>query len=187
MVVALACSGRVIRLLEYSRLRSSLELTSVPTTLHVPLKSFDKLYCGFADGQVVVFQINPILVDIKRETIVELSENRSAVTCLDTYDITGDGKVELLVGKRDGTVQIFSLPDDNDMDLGSAMIYQGNFGESISSIKGGCLRQNGYIEIVVTSYTGLVFGLTTQCISQSFSDVKTMNLEGNNNNVQNHE
>lgn len=125
MVVALACSGRVIRLLEYSRLRSSLELTSVPTTLHVPLKSHDKLFCGFADGQVVVFQINPMLNDIKRENIVEISENRSAITCLDTYDVTGDGKVELLIGKRDGTIQIYSLPEDNDMDLGSAMIYQG--------------------------------------------------------------
>uniref|UniRef100_A0A336LLY4 CSON007521 protein n=1 Tax=Culicoides sonorensis TaxID=179676 RepID=A0A336LLY4_CULSO len=181
MVVALACSGRVIRLLEYSRLRSSLELTSVPTTLHVPNKSPDRLFCGFADGQVVVFHINPILIDIKRETVVEINENRSAISCIDTFDVTGDGKVELLVGKRDGTVQIYSLPDDNDMDLGSALIYQGNFGESISSVKGGCVRQNGYTEIVVVSYTGLVFGLTTQCISQSFSDVKTMNLEGNNN------
>lgn len=124
MVVALACSGRVLRLLEYCRVRISLELDSVPTTLHVPAKGYEKLYCGFADGQVVLFNINPMLQDIKREVIVEMSENRSAVTCIDTFDVTGDGKLELVIGKRDGTVQIYTLVDDSDIDTGSALIYK---------------------------------------------------------------
>lgn len=42
--------------------------------------------------------------------------NGSAVTALDTYDMSGDGKDELLVGRRDGIVEVYSLPTDNEMD-----------------------------------------------------------------------
>lgn len=183
IIVALACSGRVLRLLEYCRVRQSLELESIPTVLHVSSDATNKLYCGFADGTVQVLHINPMLSDIQQDTLVEHKENRSGVTCLDTYDVTGDGKVELLVGKRDGSIHIYTLMEDNDIDIGSALIFKGKYGESISAIKGGCVRQNGYIEVIAITYTGLVFGLTTQVIPQSMSEsrLEAMNLEQDTN------
>lgn len=42
--------------------------------------------------------------------MVNSSENSSAVTSIDTHDMCGSGKDDLLVGRRDGTVQVFSLP-----------------------------------------------------------------------------
>lgn len=49
--------------------------------------------------------------------------NSSAVTSLDMFDISGDGKDELLVGRRDGTVQVFNIPESHDMDNGIRMIF----------------------------------------------------------------
>lgn len=54
----LACSGRVLRFLEHSRVRQTVELESVPTVLHVPRGSLgDKAICGFSDGRVIQFKI----------------------------------------------------------------------------------------------------------------------------------
>lgn len=57
IVTVLACSGRVIRLLEHSRVRQTIELDSVPTVLHIPQGRGDKFICGFADGKIVMYYI----------------------------------------------------------------------------------------------------------------------------------
>lgn len=59
----LACSGRVLRLLEHSRVRQTIEVSSVPTTLHVPKGLGDKLFCGFSDGRVILYKIAHFTVD----------------------------------------------------------------------------------------------------------------------------
>lgn len=122
--------------------------------------------------------------------MVNSSENSSAVTTIDTYDMCGSGKDDLIVGRRDGTVQVFSLPlADSEIDTEireifcdvvtqqCAHVWQKlnfisfqNYQESISSIQGGCVGATGYTECVVCTYTGRVFGLTTQCIKTSLSD-----------------
>lgn len=33
---------------------------------------------------------------------------------MDTFDMSGDGNDDLLVGRRDGTVQVFNIPDNID-------------------------------------------------------------------------
>lgn len=38
--------------------------------------------------------------------------NASAVTALDMFDMNGEGRNDLLVGRRDGTVQVFCIPDE---------------------------------------------------------------------------
>lgn len=44
-------------------------------------------------------------------------ENNTAVTTIDTYDLCSSGKDDLIVGRRDGTVQVFSLPPvDSEID-----------------------------------------------------------------------
>lgn len=48
-------------------------------------------------------------------------------------------------------------------------LYQ-NFNESISSVQGGTIDSNGYSEIVVCTYTGRIFGLTTRCPNKTLND-----------------
>lgn len=123
-MTALACSGRVLRLLEHCRVRQSIELESVPTILHVPKGTDDRIICGMADGRVALFQINPFANNFTKETLLKNVENSNAVTAIDTYDVTGDGKMELIIGRRDGTIQVFSLPnDDNMLDADARLIF----------------------------------------------------------------
>ncbi|XP_058832796.1 Bardet-Biedl syndrome 7 protein-like [Topomyia yanbarensis] len=171
LITVLACSGRVLRILEHSRVRQTLEVDSVPTVLHVPKGLGDRILCGFGDGKVILFHINLLVSEVKREMLVEDTENLSAVTCITTYDLSGDGKDELIVGRRDGTLQVFTMnSDEYQFEMECTQIYRENFNESISCVQGGSVGANNYSEIVVCTYSGRVFGLTTQCISKSLSD-----------------
>lgn len=40
----------------------------------------------------------------------------SGITCLDTFDFVGDGKMELILGRRDGTVQVFTMKSEIDFE-----------------------------------------------------------------------
>lgn len=71
VITVLACSGRVLRLLEHCRVRKLIELESIPTVLHVPKNSIgNKILVGFSDGRVSLFLINPMLTDGKSKTLI---------------------------------------------------------------------------------------------------------------------
>ena len=107
---------------------------------------------------------------VKQELLIDSKDNTSAVTCLDTFDIYSDGKDELLVGRRDGTVQVFTMIlENNDFQMDCQQLYGENFNESISCIFGGCIGAAGYSEIIVCTYTGKVFGLTTRTIADTLT------------------
>lgn len=110
--------------MEHCRVRQSIELESVPTILHVPYGSGDRLVCGMADGRVVLLKIGHFANSVQEEVLINNLDNTNAVTAIDTYDLTGDGKIELIIGRRDGTVQVFSLPsEDNVYDVEIRQIY----------------------------------------------------------------
>lgn len=93
-------------------MRQSIELESVPTVLHIPKGYSDRLICGMTDGRVVLFKVNNFASNFTEEILIEGNENSSAVTALDAFDLTNDGKLELIVGRRDGSVQVYSLPGE---------------------------------------------------------------------------
>jgi Bardet-Biedl syndrome 7 protein len=64
IITILACSGRVLRVLEHCRVRKLIELESIPTVLHVPKNAMgNKILVGFSDGRVSLFIINPMLTE----------------------------------------------------------------------------------------------------------------------------
>lgn len=115
---------------------------------------------------------------MKQETLVESKDNLSAVTCLDSFDLYGDGKEELIVGRRDGTIQVFTMMmlENNDLEMDcQQLLYEENFNESISCVFGGCIGATGYTEIIACTYTGKVFGLTTRTLGDVLTDGKSNN------------
>jgi Bardet-Biedl syndrome 7 protein len=152
-----------------------IELDSIPTVLHVPKNALgNRLLVGFSDGRVILFRINPMIMEgevrvcivclslplapphsltnicmfscaVKQETLIESKDklstsSASAVTCLDTFDLYGDGKEELIVGRRDGTIQVYSMTLENNEFDGTdcqQLLYEHNFNESISCVFGG--------------------------------------------------
>jgi len=206
IITVLACSGRVLRLLEHGRVRKLIELESIPTVLHVPKAGQgNKILVGFSNGSVALFRINAMITEsksttttakttssqnnfmikfklhftVKQETLIEPKDNLSAVTCLDTFDLYGDGKEELIVGRRDGTIQVFTtMLDNNEFEMDcQRLLYEENFNESISCVFAGCIGVVGYTEIIACTYTGKVFGLTTRTIGDILTDAKSNNYE----------
>lgn len=119
------------------------------------------------------------LFSVKQETLIESKDNLSAVTCLDTFDLYGDGKEELIVGRRDGTIQVFTtMLENNEFEMDcQQLLYEENFNESISCVFGGCIGAAGYTEIIACTYTGKVFGLTTRTLGDILTDSKSSNYE----------
>lgn len=117
---------------------------------------------------------------VKQETLIESKDNLSAVTCLDSFDMHGDGKEELIIGRRDGTVQVFAtmLHENSEFETDcQQLLFEENFNESISCVFGGCIGFEGYTEILLCTYTGKVFGLTTRTLGDILTDTKSTNYD----------
>ncbi|XP_044019179.1 Bardet-Biedl syndrome 7 protein homolog isoform X3 [Aphidius gifuensis] len=82
----------------------------------------------------------------------------SEISSLDTFELE-DG-IDILVGRQDGMVEVYNFTDDEDTT--PIVRYCYNAEESISSVVGGIIGAVGYPEILVTTYSGKIFGLTTR-------------------------
>ncbi|XP_043268965.1 Bardet-Biedl syndrome 7 protein-like isoform X2 [Venturia canescens] len=155
----LACGDRAIRVLYGTRSPTVLRLPSVPTVLALyregDRESMDKVLVGTIDGKIGLL----ILEGNKTLRITWLINTAgSEITSLDTYEL--DDGLDILVGRQDGTVDVYGFPDDEDTVPNLKFRY--NSGESISSICGGLIGSVDHPEVLVTTYSGRIFGLTTK-------------------------
>ncbi|XP_030335196.1 Bardet-Biedl syndrome 7 protein [Strigops habroptila] len=156
----LACQDRVLRVLQGSDLLYEVEVPGPPTVL--ALKNGDggdsgeEIVYGTSDGKLGLTQITGTKPVPKCE--VGNDKKRGGILCIDSFDILGDGVKELLVGRDDGTVEIYNFRSADDL----VLQYDHALPESISSIQGGCVGKDGYDEILVCTYSGWLTGLTTE-------------------------
>ncbi|XP_076245292.1 BBSome complex member BBS7 isoform X2 [Calliopsis andreniformis] len=154
----LACGDCAIRVLHTTKSPVVLRLPSVPTVLSLyregNVESKERVLVGTIDGKVglLVLQGNKTL----RITWL-LNMTGSEITSLDMYELQ-DGP-DILVGRQDGTIEIYTFPEE---DIQSSLRYRYNANESITSIGGGIIGAAGYPEVLVTTYSGRIFGLTTR-------------------------
>ncbi|XP_025265228.1 Bardet-Biedl syndrome 7 protein homolog isoform X2 [Camponotus floridanus] len=153
----LACADCAVRVLHGTRSPTVLRLPSAPTVLSVyregEVYSKDRVLVGTADGRIglLILQGNKTL----RITWL-LTSTGSGITSMDTHQLQDD--IDILVGRQDGTVEVYTFPDE---DVTSILRYHYNAGESISTVVGGIIGIANYAEVLVTTYSGRVFGLTT--------------------------
>jgi Bardet-Biedl syndrome 7 protein len=98
---------------------------------------------------------------------IDNKEGYGDVLSLGTYDITGSGDEDLLVGRADGMVQVFSF--DESMQPFEKFNY--SLTESVTSIHGGIVCTPGYKEVLVSTYTGWILGLSTEMHQKQVSSV----------------
>ncbi|XP_077278371.1 BBSome complex member BBS7 isoform X2 [Temnothorax americanus] len=157
MYAILACADCAVRVLHGTSSPTVLRLPSAPTVLSIyregEIYSRDRVLVGTADGRVglLILQSNKTL----RVTWL-LTSTGSEITSLDTHQLQ-DG-IDILIGRQDGVVEVYSFPDE---DVSSTLRYHYNAGESISTVVGGIIGIANYPEVLVTTYSGRVFGLTT--------------------------
>nr|XP_033794211.1 Bardet-Biedl syndrome 7 protein isoform X2 [Geotrypetes seraphini] len=156
----LACQDRVLRVLQGSDLIYEVEVPGPPTVLALHNgdggESGEDLLYGTSDGKLGLSQITQAYPVHKWE--ISNEKKRGGVLCIESFDILGDGVKELLVGRDDGMVEIYSFDSAND----PVLRYDQALSESIMSIQGGCIGKDGYDEILTATYSGWVTGLSTE-------------------------
>ncbi|XP_077332966.1 BBSome complex member BBS7 isoform X2 [Lithobates pipiens] len=156
----LACQDRVLRILEGSDLTYEVEVPGPPSVLALNGgdggESGEELLYGTSDGKIGLIQIAKDSPVPKWEIFNE--KKRGGVLCIENFDIMGDGVKDMLIGRDDGTVEIYGLDSANE----PVLHFDHALTESITSIQGGCVGKEGYDEIVLSTYSGWVTGLTTE-------------------------
>ncbi|CAH1160086.1 unnamed protein product [Phaedon cochleariae] len=82
---------------------------------------------------------------------------------MDSYDLNGSGMKQVIIGRQDGNIEVYQV-DMNDEHEDSRLIFTYNCNESVTSLQCGIVGSHGFDEIVVGTYTGRIFGLTTQTL-----------------------
>ncbi|XP_041130154.1 Bardet-Biedl syndrome 7 protein [Polyodon spathula] len=156
----LACQDRVLRVLQGSELVYDIEVLGPPAVLEVNSAKEgeieDELLYGTTDGKLGLVQVTDSSPVYKWE--VTNQKKRGGVLCIDRFDITGDGVKEVLVGRDDGTVEIYSLDSTNE----PVIRFEHVLSESVTSIQGGCVGKDAFDEVLTATYTGWVTGLTSE-------------------------
>ncbi|XP_044019178.1 Bardet-Biedl syndrome 7 protein homolog isoform X2 [Aphidius gifuensis] len=159
VLAILACGDNAIRVLTGTKRPTILRLPSVPTVLKVWTESntdsCNRILVGTVDGRIGLL----ILQGLKTIRITWIINSPgSEISSLDTFELE-DG-IDILVGRQDGMVEVYNFTDDEDTT--PIVRYCYNAEESISSVVGGIIGAVGYPEILVTTYSGKIFGLTTR-------------------------
>ncbi|XP_050308096.1 Bardet-Biedl syndrome 7 protein homolog isoform X2 [Anthonomus grandis grandis] len=162
----IACEGRMIRVLEHARVTFSIEVESSPTVLHIYEDDESKtVLFGTVDGRVGILDIES-LQDFQRWLLSD-EENNCSVLCMDSYDMTGNGTKNLILGRQNGRIEIYSINVHDNMDA-TSLIFVEDCKESIMSLQCGVVGAYGYDEVLAVTYNGRVFGLTTQVADANF-------------------
>ena len=108
----LACQDRCLRVVRDSDIAYSAELPGSPTCLQLFYndggEKGDEVIYGTSDGKVGLVQLTrrgPVT-----QWLIEKDNGmaQGSVQTIDNYDITGDGVRDLLVGRHDGTIEVYS-------------------------------------------------------------------------------
>ena len=115
----LACQDRSLRVLRDSSTLYHVELPGPPTSLQ-PFyndggEHGDEVLYGTDDGKIGLVQLTRQGPNTK--WLLEPSHSQAgggSVTCLDNYDVSGDGIRDLIVGRHDGSVEVYAYDEGDD-------------------------------------------------------------------------
>ena len=120
---------------------------------------------GTSDGKIGLIELS---FDEPVSKWEHLNEKRLAgITSIDSFDITNDGILDLIVSREDGVIEVF-VYDSMDYPV---LKYNYAGQEGVSCVQGGCIGTSGYDELVVGTYNGWIFGLTTESYTKELANV----------------
>ncbi|XP_034454534.1 Bardet-Biedl syndrome 7 protein [Hippoglossus hippoglossus] len=156
-IPVLACQDRVLRVLQGSELVYDIEVPGPPSVLErYNRDGGEDVLFGTTDGKIGLVQIGEQSAATKWE--IDNDKKKGGILCIDTFDIIGDGVNDILVGRDDGTVEVYGFDSSSEPTLRFDHVLS----ESVTSIQGGCVGKESYDEVLTATYTGWVTGLTTE-------------------------
>lgn len=156
-VMEASVGGSVIALDRYEDSRSGTNRAS-------GLKSQSLLF-GTENGLLGV-----ILLDgstIRRGWMVKNGSAQGSVNCLANFDLTADGVKDVVVGRDDGNLQVFSFESSSAEPTPS---FERNVAESLRSVDCGIVGNYGFEELVYTSFSGKIRSYTKESMNEPDSD-----------------
>ncbi|CAD5220021.1 unnamed protein product [Bursaphelenchus xylophilus] len=154
-----ACEDKTIKVLQNLKLQYEVILGDIPSTMHLFMNdggfTKQKILYGTKNGRLGLLDLGEKSGRILWEIATSSSAAISAIYC---HRLTENTHPDIVVGKEDGVIDIYTV-DDAD----KATFRQNyNCDESITALE--CIRveDGNYDEIIVCTYTGWVFGLSTE-------------------------
>ncbi|PWA18628.1 hypothetical protein CCH79_00005567, partial [Gambusia affinis] len=149
LIPVLACQDRVLRVLQFPALHLFWNFL-------IKMEAREEVLYGTTDGKIGLVQIGDCDAATKWE--IGNEKRKGGILCIDTYDIIGDGVNDILVGRDDGTVEVYGFDSSREPTLRFEHVLT----ESVTSIQGGCVGKESYDEVLTATYTGWVTGLTSE-------------------------
>ncbi len=78
------------------------------------------------------------------------------INCMGTCDITKDGRTDMLVGRDDGTLEIWSM----DMGVEPSLIFSKCINESISGVECGLVTAAASEDVLLSTFSGMIFAFS---------------------------
>ncbi|CAG0886131.1 unnamed protein product [Cyprideis torosa] len=133
----LACEDRTLKVVAGSDIQYQVELEGSPTALAL----------AWGDGGV---QGNEVVYGTAGGIFGADPKHTGTVTSFDFYPLTGGALKDIIIGRDDGTVQVYAFLEPNDPPV---IKYNFAGSESITAVAGGVIGTEGYDEILVTTYS----------------------------------
>uniref|UniRef100_A0A3Q0SN58 Bardet-Biedl syndrome 7 n=1 Tax=Amphilophus citrinellus TaxID=61819 RepID=A0A3Q0SN58_AMPCI len=146
LIPVLACQDRVLRVLQRSELAYDIEIPGPPSVLELYKDNGEEILYGTTDGKIGLVEIGERSAATKWE--IDNDKKKGGILCIDTYDIIGDGVNDILVGRDDGTVEVYGFDSSNEPTLR----FEHVLSESVTSIQGGCVGKESYDEVLTYSF-----------------------------------
>jgi Bardet-Biedl syndrome 7 protein len=162
----LACQDCSLRLLKGSELQYEVEVAGPPLCMRLwgegsgEGREGDQVLYGTQTGRVGLVQLTAEEPNYCWDMLND--RKYGGVACLSTFDLSGDGVEEIVVGRDDGVVEVYSMDDSDQPRLKFTHVM----GESVTGVGGGSVGSAHHEEVVVCTFSGRVIGLTREPLTQ---------------------
>ncbi|KAE9550142.1 hypothetical protein FO519_006654 [Halicephalobus sp. NKZ332] len=159
----IACEDKTLKVLENGKVVYEVYLNDIPLTLHLFMNdggyNKQKVLYGTKSGRLGLVDLQNESGNICWDIATQSSGGITAIQC---HKITDAGVSDVIIGKDDGLIEIYSVDDYDEVQFRQQ--YQCE--ESITGLGCGRVNSEKTDEIVVCTYTGWVFALSTEPIPE---------------------
>ncbi|KAG8346370.1 hypothetical protein ERJ75_000133300 [Trypanosoma vivax] len=162
----IGCNDRVIRML---RGHKPLEEISCEAPISAMYMSEGQrvVYFGTDAGSLGCLDLQRSDFTVTRTLSYIPSNRQSAVTALAVYDINGDKAEELLVGRQDGSVQVYCIKQSGDKGEAKPIcIWSRSVDERILTIVAGLITNAQRPDVLVHSFSGKITAFRVEEMEQ---------------------
>jgi Bardet-Biedl syndrome 7 protein len=183
----LGCQDRCVRVLnEHGDLEAQIAAAGEVTALSCYDATNRKVVYGTENGLLKMFTVGATNSDDGRSDwrpdlsgITVKNSALASVNCIKFFDISKDGVKDVVIGRDDGTVNIYGF--ENGLDAPS-LIFNGSVGESIQGLQVGNVSSVDFDEIVVCGFSGEVVSFTNEPLNTLDKEDKGGRTHNNINN-----